>query len=36
MVLKEIDGEAVDWMKLIRIGEEWWAVVNTVLNLPVP
>jgi len=29
-------GRAVDWMKLIRIGEEWWAVVNAVLNLLVP
>jgi hypothetical protein len=28
--------EAVDWIHLDQVGDQWWALVNTVMNLRVP
>jgi hypothetical protein len=36
MDLKEIGWEGVDWMHLALDRDQWWAVVNTVMNLQVP
>jgi len=33
MYLMEIRWEGVDWMHLSRDRYQWWAVVNTVMNL---
>jgi hypothetical protein len=32
MNLKEIWWESVDWMYLAQDREQWWALVNTVMN----
>jgi len=32
----EIKWESVDWIQLAQVGDQWWAVVNTVMNLRVP
>jgi hypothetical protein len=29
-------GEVVDWIHLAQYRDQWWAVVNTVMNLQVP
>jgi len=34
--LREIDWEGVDWMQLIKVRDEWQAVVDRVMNLRVP
>jgi hypothetical protein len=39
--LKEImcvggGGRGLDWIHLIQVGFQWWALVNTVMNLQVP
>jgi hypothetical protein len=34
--LREIMWEVVDWMHMTQDRVEWWAVVNTVMNLRVP
>jgi hypothetical protein len=36
MDLREIGWERVDWIHLAQERGHWWAVVNTVMNLPVP
>jgi hypothetical protein len=36
MDLTEIGWESVDWMYLAQDRDQWWAVVNTVINLRVP
>jgi hypothetical protein len=33
MHLKEIGRKNVDWMNISRGRENWWALVNTVMNL---
>jgi hypothetical protein len=33
--LREI-GEGVDWMLLVQGRDQWWILVNTVMNLRVP
>jgi hypothetical protein len=35
MDLREILWESVDWMYLAQDRDQWWAVVNTVMNLRV-
>jgi len=34
--LKEIKWEGVDWVHLAHDRAQWWAVLNTVMNLRVP
>jgi hypothetical protein len=34
--LREIGYEGVDWMHLDQDRDQWWAVVNTVMNIRVP
>jgi len=36
MNLREIGWEVVDWMHAAEDRDNWWAVVNTVMNLLVP
>jgi hypothetical protein len=36
MDLREIGLEGVDWMHLAQDRDQWWAVVNTVMNLQFP
>jgi hypothetical protein len=36
MDLREIGWEDVDWIHLTHHRDQWWAVVNTVMNLQVP
>jgi hypothetical protein len=33
---REIGWEVVDWMHLAQARDQWWALVNTVMNLQVP
>jgi hypothetical protein len=35
MGLKEIGWECVDWMRLAQEKDQWWAFVNTVMNVRV-
>jgi hypothetical protein len=35
MDLKEIGWEGVDWMHVAQDGDQWWALVNAVMNLRV-
>jgi hypothetical protein len=30
---KDIESEDVDWIHLIKDMDQWWAAVNTVMNL---
>jgi hypothetical protein len=34
--LREIGWDGVDWIDMTQDRDQWMAVVNTVLNLPVP
>jgi hypothetical protein len=34
--LNEMGLESVDWIDLAEDGDQWWAVVNIVMNLRVP
>jgi hypothetical protein len=34
--LRETGCEDVDWIRLAQDRDQWWAVVNTVMNIPVP
>jgi hypothetical protein len=34
--MKEIRCERMDWINLSQDKGQWWALVNTVMNLPVP
>jgi hypothetical protein len=36
MDFREIGWEGVDWIRLARNRDQWWAVVNTVMKLRVP
>jgi len=36
MDLREIGWECVNWMHLAEDREQWWALVNTVMNFWVP
>jgi hypothetical protein len=36
MDLREIGWEDVDWIHLAQDTDQWWVVVNTVMNLRVP
>jgi hypothetical protein len=36
MGLKEISLEDVDWIHLAQERSQWWAPVNTIMNLQVP
>jgi hypothetical protein len=36
MDIREIGWEDVDWIHLAQDRDQWWAVVNTVMNLRVP
>jgi hypothetical protein len=36
MDLREIGWEGVNWIDMAQDGNQWWALVNTVLNLRVP
>jgi hypothetical protein len=36
MDLRETGWEDVDWIHLAQDRDQWWAVVNTVMNLRVP
>jgi hypothetical protein len=36
MELREIGIDGANWMRLARDRVEWWAFVNTVMNLRVP
>jgi hypothetical protein len=35
MDLREIVWEGVDWVQLAQDMDQWWILVNTVMNLPV-
>jgi hypothetical protein len=35
MNLREIDWESVEWIQLAQDRDQWWAFVNTVMNLRV-
>jgi hypothetical protein len=36
MDLRELEWEGVDWMYLAEDGDQWWAIMNMVMNLWVP
>jgi hypothetical protein len=36
MDLMEIGWEAVDWIHVAQERDQWWAVINTVMNRRVP
>jgi hypothetical protein len=36
MNLREVGYESVDWIHLTQNRDQWWAVVNIVMNLQVP
>jgi hypothetical protein len=36
MDLWETEWESVDWMHLAQDIDQWWVVVNTVMNLQIP
>jgi hypothetical protein len=36
MGLGEIGWESVEWIHLVHNMDQWWALVNTVMNLRVP
>jgi hypothetical protein len=36
MDLREIQWSGMDWIDLADDTEQWWALVNTVMNLQVP
>jgi hypothetical protein len=36
MDLTEIGWEVVDWIRLAQDRDQWWAVVNMLMNLRVP
>jgi hypothetical protein len=33
MDLREIEWEGVDWMHLVQDRDQWWVLVNTIMNL---
>jgi len=36
MDLREIEWEGVDWMYMTQNMNQWWALVNEIMNLWVP
>jgi hypothetical protein len=36
MDLREIGWEGVDWIHLAQDRDQWWTLVNTVMNLRIP
>jgi hypothetical protein len=36
MDLRAIGWEAVDWMRMAQDRNQWWALVNMVMNIRVP
>jgi hypothetical protein len=36
MDFKEIECEGVDWIYLTQARDQWWALVNMIMNLAVP
>jgi hypothetical protein len=36
MDLREIGCGVMDWIDLSQDGDQWWALVNMVMNLQVP
>jgi hypothetical protein len=36
MDLREVRWEGMDWIHLAQDRDQWWAVVNTAMNLRVP
>jgi hypothetical protein len=36
MDLREIDWSGMDWIDLAQDRDQWWALVNTVMNLRAP
>jgi len=36
MGLREIGWEGVGWTHLAQEGDQWWVLVNTVMNLRIP
>jgi hypothetical protein len=36
MGLKEMEWESVNWMHLAQDRDQWWDVVNMVMNLCIP
>jgi hypothetical protein len=36
MALQELECGAMDWIKEAEERDRWWALVNVVMNLPVP
>jgi hypothetical protein len=36
MDLREIGWEGVDWIYLTQARDQWWALVNTIMNLRIP
>jgi hypothetical protein len=36
MDLREIEWDGVDWIELAQDGDQWRALVNTVMNFRVP
>ena len=36
MDLQEVGCESMDWIKQTQVRDRWWALVNAVMNLPVP
>jgi len=36
MGLREIGWEGMDWMHLAQVRDQWWALMNTAMNLRFP
>jgi len=36
MDLREIEIDGANWIRLAQDRAQWWAFVNTLMNLPVP
>jgi hypothetical protein len=36
MDLREIEWKDMDWIHLAQVRDQWWALVNMVMNLLIP
>jgi hypothetical protein len=36
MDLKETECEGVDWLRVVQDRDQWRALLNTAMNLPIP